>query len=75
MYSLIHFYTSRMVRTRPDIPMKIIAAILCHKDTRIIDKLYGHLRISDIVRIMERSENTRQEIVKRIEKDKLKLKK
>jgi integrase len=64
MYSLRHKFTTRLVKTRPDIPLKVIASILGHKDTRMIDKHYGHLRIEDVVHILKRSEKAKQRILK-----------
>jgi integrase len=63
MYGLRHTFTTRMIKTRPDIPLKVIAAILGHKDTRMIDKHYGHLRIQDVVHILERSEEAKERIL------------
>ena len=65
MYSLRHTFTTRMVKTRPDVPLRVIASILGHKDTRMIDKHYGHLRIEDVVHILERSEEAKERILKR----------
>jgi len=46
------------------IPLKVIASILGHKDTRLIHKHYGHLRIEDIFHILERSEKAKERILK-----------
>lgn len=62
MYSLRHLFTSRMIK-RPDIPLKIISQTLGHKDTRMVDKHYGHLRTEDIVNIFKKSEKTKQRIL------------
>jgi integrase len=64
MYSLRHLYTTRILSTRPDIPIKILSEVLGHVDTKMIDKYYGHLRPTDLVKFYEKSEEKKQEILK-----------
>ena len=56
MYSLRHQFTTRIILTRPDIPHKVLAHVLGHSDTSMIDKHYGHLNIDSIVNIFKRPE-------------------
>lgn len=63
MYSLRHLFTTRMVK-RPDIPLMMISHTLGHKDTTMVEKVYGHLRVSDVVKTFQESENRKQEILR-----------
>ncbi|MGO8761449.1 MAG: tyrosine-type recombinase/integrase [Desulfobaccales bacterium] len=69
MYSLRHLYTTRMLLTRPDIPHKVLAEALGHRDTKMMDKVYGHLMIDGIVKIFEKSEANQQETKKQEKAD------
>jgi len=62
MYSLRHLYTTRMVK-RPDIPLIMISQSLGHKDTSMVNKYYSHLRIEDLVKTFQKSEERKQEIL------------
>lgn len=42
-HELRHTYASRMLMNDPPIPMQVLAANLGHKDTRMVEKHYGHL--------------------------------
>lgn len=64
MYSLRHLFTTRMVR-RPDIPIKVLAEVLGHKDTTMINKVYSQLRAKDLVNVFQRSEDHKQEEIKK----------
>ncbi len=64
MYSLRHTYTTRMITTRPDIPLKLLAESLGHTSVTMIEKHYGHLRPTDLVKYFQKSENKKQEIIK-----------
>jgi integrase len=64
MYSLRHLFTTRILTTRPDIPTKILSEVLGHVDTKMIDRVYGHLRGDDLVKFFKRSEEKKQEILK-----------
>ena len=63
-YSLRHLLTTLMIKTRPDVSMKVISEILGHTDMKMIDKHYGHLRIEQTVKILEHSEEKKEEILK-----------
>ena len=63
MYGLRHTFTTRMIKIRPDIPLKMIAVVLGHQDMRMIDKYYGHVRIQNVVHILERSEEAKERIL------------
>lgn len=64
MYSLRHTYTTRIISTRPDIPLKILSESLGHTSVSMIEKHYGHLRPIDLVKYFQKSENKKQEIIK-----------
>jgi len=64
MYSLRHLFTTRMVR-RPDIPIKVLSEVLGHVSTDCVNKWYSHLKTADIVNIFQRSEDHKQEILKK----------
>lgn len=63
MYSLRHLYTTRLVK-RPDIPLIMISHTLGHRDTKMVEKVYSHLRMSDVVKTFQESENRKQEILR-----------
>ncbi|MEI7638692.1 MAG: site-specific integrase [Syntrophus sp. (in: bacteria)] len=63
MYSLRHTFATRIVSTRPDIPLKILAEAMGHVDVRMIDKHYGHLRPEHLVKYFQHSEDRKQEIL------------
>ena len=69
MYSLRHLYTTRIILTRPDIPHMVLAKVMGHSDTRMIDTTYGHLMIDGVVMIFEKSEEKKQEIKKQREEE------
>jgi len=64
IYSFRHLFTTRMVK-RSDIPLITISEVLGHRDTTMISRHYSHLRISDLVDIFQRSEDHKQEILKK----------
>jgi integrase/recombinase XerD len=64
MYSLRHLFTTRMVR-RPDIPIKVLSEVLGHTSTDMINKHYSHLKTEDYVNIFQRSEENKQDILKK----------
>ncbi len=64
MYSLRHTYATKMVSTRPDIPLKILAEAMGHVNTNMLEKHYSHLRPEHLVKYFERSEMKRQQILK-----------
>lgn len=64
MYSLRHTYTTRIITTRPDIPLKLLAESLGHTSVSMIEKHYGHLRPTDLVKYFQKSEDKKQEIIK-----------
>lgn len=70
MYSLRHTYTTRIITTRPDIPLKLLAESLGHTSVSMIEKHYGHLRPTEIVKYFQRSEDTKQQILKERKKNK-----
>jgi len=65
MYSLRHTYVTKMIETRPDIPLKILAESLGHRSVSMIEKHYGHLRPDTLVKYFRKSEKTRQRILER----------
>ena len=62
MYSLRHLFTTRMMK-RPDIPMMMISMVLGHRDTTMVEKVYGHLRVGDVIEAFERSEKNKQKVL------------
>jgi len=65
MYSWRHTFCTRIVSTRPDIPLKILAETMGHLDVRMIDRHYGHLRPETLVNYFKKSEDKRQQILKK----------
>lgn len=63
MYSLRHTYATRMVSTRPDIPLKILAESMGHTSVQMIEKHYGHLQPEHLVKFFQRSEAKKQVIL------------
>ncbi|MEI7637763.1 MAG: site-specific integrase [Syntrophus sp. (in: bacteria)] len=63
MYSLRHTYATRIVSTRPDIPLKILAESMGHVSVQMIEKHYGHLQPEHLVKYFEHSEERKQEIL------------
>jgi len=68
MYSLRHLFTTRTILTRPDISLAILAKVLGHVDTTMVEKVYSHLMIDGIVKVFETSEQRRQQILEEREK-------
>lgn len=64
MYSLRHTYTTRIITTRPDIPLKLLAESLGHTSVSMIEKHYGHLRPTDLVKYFQKSEDKKKDILK-----------
>jgi integrase len=60
MYSFRHLFTTRMIK-RSDIPLKVLATVLGHKDTTMLDRVYSHLHAQDIVSAFQQSEENEQE--------------
>jgi len=44
MYSLRHSFITHLVENYRDIPLKMIADVAGHSDTRMVENVYGHLR-------------------------------
>lgn len=68
MYSLRHLFTTRMVK-RSDIPLKSLALVLGHKDTKMLDKVYSHLRSEELVSIFQNSENNKKAHIEKMKKE------
>lgn len=64
LYGFRHLYTTRMLR-RPDINIKFIADALGHTNLDLLQKHYGHLKIDDLIKIMERSEKNKTDILRK----------
>jgi len=60
MYSLRHLFATRMT-IRGDISLKMIATVMGHKDTTMLDRVYSHLHAQDIVSIFIQSEENKEE--------------
>lgn len=63
IYSLRALFATRMLR-RPDISVKVIADILGHSDLEMIQNHYGHLKIEDLIKILQSSDDKKQDIIK-----------
>ncbi|MEI7636186.1 MAG: site-specific integrase [Syntrophus sp. (in: bacteria)] len=63
MYSLRHTYATRMVSTRPDIPLHILAESMGHVDTTMIERKYKHLRPEVLVKFFKQSEDHKNQIL------------
>ena len=63
IHSLRHTYCSRILTTRPDIPLYILSESMGHVSTLQIQRTYGHIKTRDVVKFFERSEETKQHII------------
>jgi len=67
MYSFRHLYATRMVK-RPDIPLKMVSFTLGHSDTKMVDKVYSHLRAEDVINTFKQSEKNKNKKSSSIDK-------
>jgi len=65
LYSLRHLFVTRMIK-RPDITMKILSEVVGHKNVRMIDQRYSHLKGKDYIKQFKESEEHRQKILKEL---------
>lgn len=63
MYSLRHTFATRILSTRPDIPLKYVSMAMGHSDTRMIERIYAHLIDDTPIKYFKRSEENRQRIL------------
>ena len=61
LYSLRHQYASRLISTRPDIPLKIVAMSMGHVDTKMLETVYGSVSGEVVVKFFQQSEANREE--------------
>lgn len=61
LYSLRHLFVTRMIK-RPEITMKILSEVVGHKNVRMIDQRYSHLKGKDYIKQFKESDKHTQEI-------------
>lgn len=66
IYSLRHLFTTRLIK-RPDISIKLISELLGHKDTTMVERIYGKwINIESKVNIILESESIREDILEKM---------